>query len=1176
MWRKGLALAVVLSVAGGTPSAAPTAPAKQPPHATYDVTLKSGPIHAGAQRTYVAENPENNLRLEFRAAGVVAVPRIAQGEAWSLDLQVLNVVRQGHESPVGSPRISATANIVSYDFETASVRYVNGPGGLEQVLTIPSPSAADEAAAPATVSFDLALGEDLTSEPAAYFVDLVAADGQRVLRYGAIRAVDANGRSLLGEISTVPDDAGPARVRILVHVADAIFPVEVHATLRRPGGLDEAAPAGSEEIEGLPQPLAPLVEETVVSLSERERLAPASVLAIPVETHPEYELELQKKENPLAPEVASWPPAAMSVAAPAGPPSLPQTLGPVSFKGISLSESGFIPPDSMGDVGPTQILMHENGRIKVFDRLGVLGALNVTDATFWASVRGSSQPSDPEVRYDRLTGRWFVVAINTAASNNRVMIAWTAPNATITGTASFTFTFYTGPVAADGTNCFLDYETLGVDINALYIGGNLFCGTPTQTFAHSSVGVIPKAPMLAGSGTVFQFANVTSGVTAGPYTALGVDNDDPLATEGYFIGVDVAAFSIIQVRRVSSPGGTPTLSGNLSLTVPTETSPILQPASGSTTSLDTSDDRLFKAKIRKNKLTGASTLWTAHNIQVNASCVGSNTGGRNGARWYEITGSAPTAGAPLGGSIALAQSGTLCDPAATNPRGFIYPSVAETGQGHMALGATFAASNLFAGVAVAGRLRTDATGATEAPTTAQSGGGSYSNVSQGRNRWGDYSHTAVDPTDDQTVWTFQEYADATNSWSVRAVELLAPAPATPASVPAVCTGLASTCVTLTGTSVSGSEFFDPQPPALVNETPAYASHISATVTGGVTVLPWPATNIIVPGAPATTPVTQMNICMDTTAATAGARDVTVRNPDGQQATGSGILTVVATPSAPTAGNGGPICEGALLQLSTTTVAGATYSWTGPNGFSSSVQNPSIPGATSAASGTYTVTVTVNGCTSTAAMTTAAVTGAGGSCGNPSSTSCDAPDTCGAGGVCQSNLAASGTSCAGTSNGGGCDGTDACDGAGTCVDGFLAATTVCRPSAGPCDVAESCTGNSGVCPADVTLAPGEVDAGVDITMSGGIATITWNLAPGSSSSDVVRGGAKALPVGPAGADETCLADDIAGASIADSATPPLGDAFWYLVRGSNACGPGSWGNEIRSGQSPIPRVTTTCP
>src|SRR5207244_2763373 len=36
---------------------------------------------------------------------------------------------------------------------------------------------------------------------------------------------------------------------------------------------------------------------------------------------------------------------------------------------------------------------------------------------------------------------------------------------------------------------------------------------------------------------------------------------------------------------------------------------------------------------------------------------------------------------------------------------------------------------------------------------------------------------------------------------------------------------------------------------------------------------------------------------------------------------------------------------------------------------------------------------------------------------------------------------------------------------TCVDAFKSASTVCRPSAGQCDVAEQCTGTSGACPAD---------------------------------------------------------------------------------------------------------------
>lgn len=69
-----------------------------------------------------------------------------------------------------------------------------------------------------------------------------------------------------------------------------------------------------------------------------------------------------------------------------------------------------------------------------------------------------------------------------------------------------------------------------------------------------------------------------------------------------------------------------------------------------------------------------------------------------------------------------------------------------------------------------------------------------------------------------------------------------------------------------------------------------------------------------------------------------------------------------------AGNNGPVCQGQTLNLTASNLTGATYSWAGPGGFASALQNPSIPNATPAMSGTYTVTVNITtptACTSTA-------------------------------------------------------------------------------------------------------------------------------------------------------------------------------------------------------------------
>lgn len=64
------------------------------------------------------------------------------------------------------------------------------------------------------------------------------------------------------------------------------------------------------------------------------------------------------------------------------------------------------------------------------------------------------------------------------------------------------------------------------------------------------------------------------------------------------------------------------------------------------------------------------------------------------------------------------------------------------------------------------------------------------------------------------------------------------------------------------------------------------------------------------------------------------------------------------------GNTGPVCAQTILTLTANTIDGATYSWTGPNGFTSSQQNATLT-YSDAAKGVYTVTVSRNGCVATA-------------------------------------------------------------------------------------------------------------------------------------------------------------------------------------------------------------------
>ena|GEM_PF-1448946 len=120
--------------------------------------------------------------------------------------------------------------------------------------------------------------------------------------------------------------------------------------------------------------------------------------------------------------------------------------------------------------------------------------------------------------------------------------------------------------------------------------------------------------------------------------------------------------------------------------------------------------------------------------------------------------------------------------------------------------------------------------------------------------------------------------------------------------------------------------------------------------------------------------TEQNPVVSNSATTAmsGTYDVTV-TLNGMSDTSSTQVTVKPTPSTPQAGNNSPVCSGNTLTLTASTVTGASYFWTGPNGFTSFQQNPVVSyNSTTAMSGTYNVAATVNGCTSPAGSTTVMV------------------------------------------------------------------------------------------------------------------------------------------------------------------------------------------------------------
>ncbi|MBW8878419.1 MAG: DUF11 domain-containing protein [Acidobacteria bacterium] len=636
------------------------------------------------------------------------------------------------------------------------------------------------------------------------------------------------------------------------------------------------------------------IRESTAAIAERQAAAP------PPGPRPEHELAYPDRsalpQNPNAPAVASFPAAAPEKKA--APEALKIHTTGAAFDGATLTDTGAFPPDSMGTVGPTQFITFVNGRIRSFTKAGVAdGVLNANPDVFFASVMTPVTPpvvlnftSDPQIRYDRFTARWYLSIIDVPCTNatctttavNRWMVAVSDAASAGVITGSTVWTFFQFQTDASGDFC--DYPSLGIDVNALYVGCNIFSGA--GAFVGTNGYVVQKTSVL-GAGPLFvtMFANlVAGGAGAGPESPRGVDNFDPGATEGYFVGPDNATFSTIMFRRVSNPGSlTPTISANISVTVPTTTLSGTQTirlvqhagnAGGNNGLLDTLDDRFYQAMIRNGR------LWAAHNFTVGTTGVASTAAAsRNAVRWYEFQNLTTTP--------TVVQSGTVFDNAATRAaaRQYWIPSVVVTGQGHAVLGATMAGTPVGATPVYVGRLAGDALSTMTGPptvaavsygtTTANYNPPSDPGSTSGR-RWGDYSFTVVDPLDDMTVWTIQDYNQASNSYAVRVGRLTAPPPATPtcSGSPIAFAGPTGNVV-ITATSSGGSGFYDPganlAPPALP------FSHLSATVT-----------NAIVNSVTFNTPT---QVTLNITALATGPQNVTIVNPDNQSVTANGCINV---------------------------------------------------------------------------------------------------------------------------------------------------------------------------------------------------------------------------------------------------------------------------------------------
>jgi len=142
--------------------------------------------------------------------------------------------------------------------------------------------------------------------------------------------------------------------------------------------------------------------------------------------------------------------------------------------------------------------------------------------------------------------------------------------------------------------------------------------------------------------------------------------------------------------------------------------------------------------------------------------------------------------------------------------------------------------------------------------------------------------------------------------------------------------------------------------------------------------------------------------------------------------------------------------------------------------------------------------------------------------------------------------------------------------GRCESGW------CRPgtpasNGTPCNDGNECTTGDvctfGACAGAVIMVPQETE---NLSVAADKVSFSWSAAAFAFEYDVVRGSTGAFPFGPGGGDEFCWYT-FANPVLVDPAVPAVGTGFWYISRGKNSCGKGTYGT--RSDGSP--RITATC-
>lgn len=440
-------------------------------------------------------------------------------------------------------------------------------------------------------------------------------------------------------------------------------------------------------------------------------------------------------------------------AAPAMPGAIPAPTPSLSFDGLSNFDNiaaynlVILPPDMIGDVGPSHFVQAVNALLRVFDKNGTPLTPPFPIASIFAPLGtacSTRNDGEPNVVYDPLADRWLISEYCNNFPPFRQMIA-VSKTADPTG-EYFLYEFVMPNIRLN------DFAKFGVWPDGYYMSTEEFIGSD---YAGMGMFAFDRTKMLAGdpsAGFVYFSRPSISTARFGNFLPSDLDGLRPPAAgaPNTFVSYSATEYGEAQdairlfdfhadfihplnstfTERPESP---------LSVAAFDPTSPdgrqdIAQPAPGEF--LDSNSDRLnYRAAYRN--------LGTSESLVLNQTVrVSSATPYRAGVRVYELR--------RTGAAYAVNVQSTIGDASSSR----WVASAAADNQGNIATGYNVGADDKKPSIRYSGRLATDPANTFRDEASLVEGTGVQKAFGW---RWGDYTSMNVDPVDDCTFWMQGEY-----------------------------------------------------------------------------------------------------------------------------------------------------------------------------------------------------------------------------------------------------------------------------------------------------------------------------------------------------------------------------------------------------------------------------------